>query len=82
MPRFYFDIDDGYRFIEDDAGQDLRDRNAARETAIASLPPIAGDVMPNGNRHRVTVLVRDARGKPVFRADLELVAEWLDQPEG
>lgn len=79
MPRYYFDIDDGYRAVEDDTGQDLRDRQAARDMAIASLPPIAGDVMPNGNRHCVTVLVRNETERPIFRATLELVAEWLDR---
>ncbi|MBD9529874.1 hypothetical protein [Paracoccus sp. PAR01] len=80
MPRYFFDIDDGLRLVEDDAGQDLPDRRAARNMALASLPPIARDVIPNGNRHRITVLIRDEEDRPIFRARLELLAEWLDVP--
>ncbi|MDS9468855.1 hypothetical protein RGQ15_14915 [Paracoccus sp. MBLB3053] len=79
MPRYFFDIDDGTRLIEDDTGLDLPDSQSARRMAIAVLPPIARDVMPNGDRQCVSVLVRDARDAPVFRARLELVAEWLDR---
>ncbi|MTH79181.1 DUF6894 family protein [Paracoccus aestuariivivens] len=78
MPRFFFDIDDGLRFTFDDDGQALPDRAAARNMAISVLPPLARDVLPDGDRHAVSVVIRNEEGEAIFRAVLELVAEWLD----
>ncbi|MTH62442.1 DUF6894 family protein [Paracoccus litorisediminis] len=78
MPRYFFDIDDGLRFTSDELGQALPDRAAARHLAIAVLPPLARDVLPDGDRHAVSVVVRNEQGRRIFRAVLELVAEWLE----
>jgi hypothetical protein len=46
MPRFYFHVCDGHRFIEDEEGVDLADEAAARKEAIEA----ARDLMTGGLR--------------------------------
>jgi hypothetical protein len=77
VPRFYFDIDDGDRSIDDDEGLVFADIMAARAQAIAVLPEIARDHVGTSDRQDFVSVVRDERGRPVFRAKLSLVTEWL-----
>ena len=54
MPRFYFDIHDGERFTPDDEGLEFPDAQTARDKAVSSLPDIARDVMPDGQKRVVS----------------------------
>ncbi|MGN6470484.1 MAG: DUF6894 family protein [Rhizobiaceae bacterium] len=80
MSRFFFDIDDGDRFVRDEIGHVFEDREAMRLEAIKALPEIARDELPDGNRRRFSVRVRDMEGRYLFQATLTMAAEWLDQP--
>lgn len=80
MARYYFDIDDGEIETSDDDGLDLDNLNEARDRAIAVLPNIAREVLPDGDRREFVVSVRDDRGDAVFRATLSFRAEWLVAP--
>lgn len=80
MARFFFDIDDGELATEDDEGLELDGLATARDKAIAVLPNIARDVLPDGDRRTFVVTVRDARGAKVFRAVLDFEARWLVTP--
>jgi len=77
MARFYFDIDDGDGYMEDDEGQEMAGPTSAREAAICVLPNIARDKLPDGDRRDYIVRVRDEAGAYVFQATLSLTAEWL-----
>lgn len=77
MPRYYIDSDDGTNAVLDREGYDYPNNREARRAAIAHLPDMAGDVLPDGNRRKLTVLLRDATRRPIFRATLSLEAEWL-----
>lgn len=77
MPRYYFDVDDGERFIRDDEGTDCRDVMAARAEAIAVLPDVVRWVLPDGDRRTIVSWVRDAAGRNVLAATLALSTEWL-----
>jgi hypothetical protein len=77
VPKFYFDIDDGDRTIDDDEGLDLADVMVARAQAIAVLPEIARDHVGERDSQDFVSVVRDEGGRPVFRAKLSLVTEWL-----
>lgn len=57
---------------------EMSDPEAARLQAIRALVEMARDVLPDGNAHEFTVMVRDARDKPMFEASLTLKARWLD----
>ncbi len=78
MPRFYFDVDDGHRQASDKEGTELSSREEARREAIAILPDIAREVLPDGDRWAFICRVRDAKGTVIFKATLLLTAEWTD----
>jgi hypothetical protein len=61
----------------DDEGLDLEGPWEARVRAIAALPDIAEEVLPDGDRRTLAVTVRDEAGVAVFRATLTLRGEWL-----
>lgn len=75
--RFYFDVKDG-KHGRDDTGTELPDRYTARAEALAVLPPIAEEILPDERISSVSVTVRDANHKPIFHASLALVEDWID----
>jgi hypothetical protein len=76
MPRYFFDIDDGARRSPDEDGLVLSDPWEARANAIAVLPDIAREVLPDGNRREFVSSVRDEGGNVLSEAKLSLVAAW------
>jgi hypothetical protein len=77
LPRFFFDIDDGETVTVDEVGSELEGLGAARAEAMAVLPAIAKDAVPDGDARTYTALVRDEKGRSVFRVTLDLRAEWV-----
>ncbi|MBP0496536.1 DUF6894 family protein [Pararoseomonas indoligenes] len=77
MPRFYLDTSDGDFKITDHVGYDFADRDEARRLALDTLPDMARDKMPDGDRRDFICNVRDEAGKPIFTATLSLIARWL-----
>ena len=77
MPRYFFDIDDGERRSLNEDGLEFAGPWEARANAIAVLPDIAREVMPDGNRREMVSTVRNEGGDVMFTAKLSLVAEWL-----
>ena len=81
MPRFFFDINDGDRETPDREGTVLADAKAARDAAIAILPDLAREELPDGDRRVFVCKLRDEAGTVLFIATLSLVAEWVTDPE-
>jgi hypothetical protein len=79
MPRFFFDIHDGEAFTPDRQGVELDDLAAAKEEAKRTLPEIAKDEMPDGDRGDFTVDVKNGAGQIVWRVTLSLVVESPSQ---
>jgi hypothetical protein len=76
MPRYYFDTDDGERFIKDDEGLDLYGLKEVRLQAQAALADIARDHVPgDGNQRTMTCRVRDKSGTIVLLASLVLMIQ-------
>ena len=73
MPRYFIDTDDGDVRINDDQGFDLADAEAARREAMAVLPDMARDKLPDGDRRTFVATVRDEEGSVVYSATLTLV---------
>jgi len=67
VPRFFFDIHDGERFTPDDTGMEFPDAQAARDNAVVSLPDIARDVMPGGQKRTFVIAGRDESGTIIYR---------------
>ena len=80
MPRYFFDTNDGDMFAEDDEGLEFPDSEAARRAAVAALPDLARDKLPDGDRRDFTVSVRDEAGMIVYSASLNLNGEWHTSP--
>lgn len=76
MPLFYFDTYDGDRAVIDDQGLELSGNAAARKAALATLPEMADDKLPDGDQRHFSVKVRDAVGNGVYEADLTLSGRW------
>jgi hypothetical protein len=77
---YFFDIHDGERFTPDDTGLHFPDAQAARDNAVSTLPDIARDAMPDGQKRAFVVAVRDESGATIFRAALSFIEEWLTEP--
>jgi hypothetical protein len=83
MPRYFFDVDDGEGAFRDTTGTSIKSLEAVRAEAIALLPNIARDELPDGrDDRRFAVRVRDRQGHYIFEASLTLAARWLkDEPK-
>ena len=76
MPIFYFDIYDNGQLSRDDHGFDLETVGEARAQAIALLPNLARDELPDGEHHSFVCVVRDAGDAPLYRASLTFEGRW------
>lgn len=77
MPLFFFDTDDGDCLCNDDEGQELPDAQSARRLALATLPGMVDERLPNGDERTFAVRVRDAQNTPIYAVELVLRGEWL-----
>lgn len=81
MALYFVDTSDGDNAVLDDEGLELADDTAARIAALAALPEMAKDHVPNGNERRFVVRVRNADGAPVYAATLTLAGGWCQHGE-
>ena len=73
MQRFYFDIRDGEYVQKDNEGTILNGLEEARAQSLKTLPDIARDDMPDGDRREFVIEVKDENGRPVLTARLSTV---------
>jgi hypothetical protein len=69
MPHYYFDTQDGNKFIVDDEGAELPDLAAAKHVASVSLAELARDVIPTTDRRVLKVEIREDQ-EPVLETRL------------
>ena len=72
MPRFYFDIREGPRFIPDNEGQEVPDLAAAEREAMAAAASMARDLLPKGRARAVTITVRNGQGERVLTVTVRM----------
>jgi hypothetical protein len=81
VPRYFIDTNDDDLFVADDEGLDLFDAHAARKAALAALPDMAQEKMPDGDDRIFCASVRDEAGEVIYEATLTLRGEWrADKP--
>lgn len=73
--HFFFDIKDGDHLIEDQDGKLLADMDGARAEALALLPDLPRQGMPESGERTFAVRVRDAGGQTIFMAALSLAVQ-------
>jgi hypothetical protein len=76
MPRYFIDTSDGDLTVVDREGLELLNDNAAREAALGTLPDMARDLIPDGDRRSFTVSVRNISGNTIYSAVLTLEGSW------
>ncbi|ANY78444.1 hypothetical protein BB934_09560 [Microvirga ossetica] len=72
MPRFYFDVREGARFIPDEEGLELESLDAAEREAAVSAVDIGRSQLPHGKVREITVEVNDENGLGLIAATTSL----------
>ncbi len=78
MPLYFFDTDNGDHHHRDDDGLELADDAAARAMAQETLPDMAHDALPDGERRAFTVLVRAYDRTLLYSVSLTMAGQWHD----
>lgn len=76
MPRYFFDVTSAGHLTRDEHGVDLASDQEARDQAIALLPDIARDELPDGDEHVFVAAARSETGDVVYQANLTLHGRW------
>lgn len=76
MPLFFFDVYDNGRLSTDDHGVECSGLAEARDQAVALLPDLARDELPDGDTHSFVCEVRRADGMRCYRATLTFNGIW------
>ena len=71
-PRYFFDTNDGERFIAAEVGAEVTDLASAKELACRALGDMAHDGLACADQRELSVSVRDRAGEVVFQATLSL----------
>lgn len=74
MPRFYFDVREGSRFVTDDDGLEFPDLNAAEQEAAEAAAELGRDRLPQSDAREVTIEVRNEHSQRVLtvKSSLEI----------
>ena len=68
VPRFYFDVREGGRFMPDETGIELDSLDAAEHEATRGAADIGRDQLLKGDACNVIIEVRDEQGQQVVTA--------------
>jgi len=80
VPRFYFDLREGPRFIPDDEGLEFADLDAAEREAAEAAAEIGRDKLPKGGVRDVTVEVRNEHGQRVLTVTISMHIDRVAPP--
>lgn len=75
MPRFFFDIREGARFVEDTEGLEFPDLDAAEREAAETAASIGRDLLPKGVAREVTVEVSNEHRQRVLTVTVSLTLD-------
>ncbi|ORE90284.1 hypothetical protein [Aurantimonas sp. 22II-16-19i] len=77
MKMYFFDVSDNGNITRDDVGVFCVSDADVRQKAIEALPGLADEVLPDGDRHEISVIVREENEVYIFRATLLFTSHWL-----
>ncbi len=80
MPRYYFDVREGARFVPDDEGLDFDSLDAAEREAAEVAAAIGRDPLPKSGAREVTVEVRNEHGERVLTMRVSMHLERVAPP--
>ena len=78
MPRFYFGVREGARFVPDEIGLEFDSLDAAERAAAETAAEIGRELLPKGDAREVTVEVRNEHRQPVLTATASLEVHRVD----
>ena len=78
MPRFYFDVREGSRFVPDEEGMEFVDLDAAEHEAAVAAAGIGRDLLPQGGVRQVAVEIRNEQGQRVTTVTVTVQIERRD----
>ncbi len=82
MPRYYFDVRDGPRFIPDDEGLEFDDLDVTERKAAEAAAQIGRDHLPKGGDREVTIEVRDEHSQRVLTVTVSMHIDRVESPPG
>jgi hypothetical protein len=82
VPRFYFDVREGTRFIPDDEGLEFDSLETAEREAAEAAATIGRDQFANGDARDITIEVRDEHGQRVRTATVSVRIDSVEPPPG
>jgi len=80
MPRYFIDTDDGDTLSLDEEGEEFDNLRHARDVAIASLPALADEKLPDGENRIFRAIVSDETRVTQYVATLTYRGEWKVPP--
>ncbi len=80
MPRFYFDVREGARFIPDDGSLEFASLDAAEHEAACTAAEIGADRLPAGDAREVTVEVRNEHRQRVLTIRVWMEVDPVEPP--
>ena len=78
MPRFYFDIREGTRFIPDQTGLEFDSLDATEREAASAAAEIGHDQLPKGDTRAVTIELRNEHGQRVLTVKVSMEVDRVD----
>ena len=80
MPRYYFEVREGPRFIPDEEGVEFPDLDAAEREAAEAAASIGRDMLPKGVPRDITVEVRNEHGQRVITVTVAMEIDRVAPP--
>ena len=78
MPRFYFDVREGARFVPDDEGLEFASLEAAEHEAACTAAEIGRDRLPIGDAREITVEVRNEHRQRVLTIKVSMEVDRVE----
>ena len=80
MPRFYFDVREGVKFISDEKGLEFDSLEAAEREAATAAAEIGRDHLPKGDSREVTVEVSNEHRQRVLTVKVSMDIDQVEPP--
>lgn len=78
MPRFYFDVREGTRFVPDEEGLEFNSLDAAEREAAQAAAEIGRDRLPTGDAREITVELKNEHRQRVLTVTVSMEIHRVD----
>jgi uncharacterized protein DUF6894 len=78
VPRFYFDVREGEKFIADEEGLEFDSFETAEREAATAAAEIGRDRLPKGDAREVTVEIRNEHRQRVLTVTVSMEIHRVD----